>query len=258
MEQLDPPVPLEHQELREPRARPAQPVHLEAADQPDHRERLEYQERLARQERPDRLEQAERLEQVVPVDHLEVLARQARAEARGATGHSGASGATGATGTSGATGSTGSSGAQGFFKDGTSILFGNCTGNVNDQPPQFLCEQVTVGRSFICLETTDVYMCLGSPDSTPRGYFGRSIVERLSSPAVRAPGDCTDLEPCWKFEGDMRRGFDSANHYLSWLIVLSVLLAVAFCLIAGLIVFVLINNRNTRDLVLKGRGGVAS
>ena len=82
MEQLDPPVPLEHQELREPRARPAQPVHLEAADQPDHRERLEYQERLARQERPGRLEQAERLEQVVPVDHLEVLARQARAEAR--------------------------------------------------------------------------------------------------------------------------------------------------------------------------------
>ena len=175
--------------------------------------------------------------------------------ASGATGTSGSSGALGTSGSSGSTGASGSSGAQGFFKNGTSILFGNCTENAN-RPPLFLCEQLTIGRSFVCLETTDVYMCLGTFATTPRDYFGRAIVERLNSHAVRAPGDCTDLEPCWQFQGDMKRGFYDFNDYLMWLLVLSLLLLVAFCGGIWMLVILLINNRKTRensDLIMQLR-----
>ena len=164
----------------------------------------------------------------------------------GSSGSSGASGALGASGSSGSAGATGSSGAQGFFKNGTSILFGNCSENGN-RPPLFLCEAVTIGRSYICLETTNVHMCLGAFATTPRDYFGRAIVERLNSHAVRAPGDCTDLEPCWQFQGDMKRGFYDFNDYLMWLLVISLVLLVAVCVIVWMLVMLLTNNRKTRE-----------
>ena len=164
----------------------------------------------------------------------------------GSTGSFGASGAVGASGSSGSTGAVGSSGAQGFFKNGTSILFGNCADSI-DRPPLFLCEHLTIGRSYVCLETTDVFMCIGASATASRDYFGRTIGERLNTHAVRAPGDCTDLEPCWQSQGDMRRGFYDSNDYAVWLLVLGVMLGLAFLLIVGLIVVLLMFIRRSRE-----------
>ena len=57
--------------------------------------------------------------------------------------------------------------------------------------------------------------------------------------AERAPGACTDLEPCWQFQGDFTRGFFESNDYLMWLLVLSLVLIVLACCIVWLFIVVL-------------------
>ena len=100
-----------------------------------------------------------------------------------------------------------------------------------------MCEPLTIGRSFICLETTNVFQCLGTFATTPRDFFGRSMDTR--DLAERAPGACTDLEPCWQFQGDFTRGFFESNDYLMWLLVLSLVLIVLACCIVWLFIVVL-------------------
>ncbi len=129
----------------------------------------------------------------------------------------------------GATGATGA----GAASNATSVMFGRCA-QPDGLPDPSLCVTETLGRVFVCTESTFIYKCRGdgSIAAAARSLFSRAPV-------------CSDAQPCWEFSGDLTRKFLFAQDYFIWLLVLSVVLALVAAYSTAHLIHYLLHLRKT-------------